>query len=618
MTQTVPSTSRPRALRARLRWLVPLLLVALVTAAGVGLSSALASDGGSSPGGGKVVLRIGWPNDPDNLNPFIGWIAPTFEVWMLNYDHLDQLDGNLKPQPALATSWEISPDGKVWTFHLREGVKWSDGVPFTADDVAFTYNYIVKNEMAAYINLCQGIKKAVAVDPLTVKIYCSAPKANMLTTWIPILPEHIWSKVPPREAESHYRNKPPIVGTGPFQVVEFKKGQYVRLVRNPYYWGKKPAVDEILFVMYQNTDTMTQDLLNGTVDAVVNLPAAQFRKLQSTPGYQTVAYNMFYWDYLSFNCYTGPSKGNPVLRDVKFRQALNYAIDKQRLVDIAFNGFARVGTTMMPPGEWRNPDYHYEPTTAERWPFDPEKAKQLLDAAGYRDTDGDGIREDHQGRPIVLRLWADAERVESQREGNLITGWLRDIGLKIQYQVVDEGVYYDGIWNYQGDTFMPDFDMYLWDWDGYVDPGDTLSCYTTEQIENWNEPAWSNKDYDRVVHAQYHEMDPNKRAELIKEAQRIFYIETPNIVLTYPDWLEAYDTTHWEGWQRMYDGTGPAFYTSGEFLDSYLNVHPKAEESGGGGGLGTGAYVGIAAVVVVVAIIVVLVIRRRGPSAEEV
>ena len=615
-------TVRRGARRWRSR--APALFVAAVLAAGLlwGLGSALAAAASAatpaaSPSGGKVVLRIGWTNDPDNLNPFVGAETSSFEIWLLNYDFLVGYSLDLQPTPDLATSWETSADGKTWTFHLREGVKWQDGVPFTARDVAFTYDYIVDNQMGAFSSLTKYIEEAVAVDDLTVEIRCSRPKANMIHTWIPILPEHVWSKVSPKAAGASYRNRPPIVGTGPFQVVEAKKGDYVRMVANPSFWGRRPVVDEILFVTYQNPDTMTQDLLGGNLDAAWGIPPAQFPKLEATQGLQAIAYNLLTWDYLAMNCYEGPSRGNPVLRDVRFRQALNWALDRQRIVDLAWGGRGTPGTTLMTPGSWVAPDYHWEPPADLLYAFDPAKAKQLLDAAGYVDGDGDGVREDKRGRPIELRLWARSESPESQKTGGLVTGWLRDLGLRIRYQVIDDGIYYDSIWAYQGDTFSPDFDLYLWDWDGYADPGDTLASFTTAQIENWNEPAWSDAAFDAAVDEANTTLDPQARKEPVWRAQQIFYEQTPEIVTDYPDKLEAVDTAHWDGWTRMYGGTGAAFYTS-YVRDSYLNLKPRVAAAAAGEGGGSLTWVWVAAAAAAAAVVVVwLVVRRRRPAAEE-
>jgi peptide/nickel transport system substrate-binding protein len=605
------------------RWssrLLLLLLLGGVLTAGLawGLGSAVAADPSASPAADKVVLHVGWTNDPDNLNPFIGAETSSYEIWLLNYDFLTGYSLDLQPTPDLATSWETSPDGKTWTFHLREGVKWQDGEDFTAADVAFTYNYIVKNQMAAYSSLTTGIKEAVAVDDLTVEIRCSKPKANMLRTWIPILPEHVWSKVSPKAAGASYQSKPPIVGTGPFQTVEVKKGDYVRMAANPTFWGKKPAIDEILFVTYQNPDTMTQDLLGGTLDAAWGIPSAQFPKLDADPDFTPIAYNLLSWTYLAMNCYEGTSRGNPVLRDVAFRQALNWAIDRQKIVDIAWAGRGKPGSTLMTPDSWVDPDYHWQPPADALFTYDPAKANALLDQAGYKDGDGDGLREDKSGKPIRLRLWARSESPESQKTGNLITGWFRDLGLKIDYQVMDDGIYYDSIWAYEGNTYSPDFDMYLWDWDGYADPGDTLASFTTAQIENWNEPCWSDPEFDRLVEQANTTLDPEARKELIWRAQQVFYEQSPEIVTDYPDKLEAIDTSRWDGWTRMYGGTGAAFYTS-YVRDSYLNLKPKAAVSEASSGGTSGVVVGVivVAAVAVLALVVVVVLRRRRQATEE-
>jgi peptide/nickel transport system substrate-binding protein len=589
-----------------------LLLAGLVW----GAAGALAADPSASPGADKVVLRVGWTNDPDNLNPFVGYETSSYEIWMLNYDFLVGYDESLNPAPGLATEWSVSDDGLTWTFKLREGVTWQDGEAFTADDVKFTYDYIIDNEMGAFSAYTTLIDSVNVIDDATVEFVCSKPKANMLRTWIPVLPEHLWSKVKPSAAGSGYANKPPIIGTGPFQVVEREKGDYTRMVANPSFWGGEPAIDEILFITYQNADSMTQDLTSGKLDAAWGIPSAQFPQLQNDPNLEAIAYNLMSWDYLAFNCYTGQSRGHPALTDPAFRQALNYAIDKQRLVDVAWSGRAKVGASLMTPDTWVDPDYHWEPSAEEAYPFDPAMAAELLDAAGYKDGDGDGLREGKDGKPIKLRLWARAESPESQKQGNLIAGWLEDLGLELQYQIMDDGVYYDAIWAYDDDSvYSPDFDMYLWDWDGYADPGDTLASFTTAQIEWWNETCWSNEEFDGLVKQIESELDPETRKELVWNAQQVMYEQSPMIVLSYPDKLEAVDTSRWDGWTRMYGGTGAAFYTS-YVRDSYLNLKPKeATSASSGGSSTTWIVVGVAALLV--AVLAVWILLRRKPAAVE-
>jgi len=398
-------------------------------------------------------------------------------------------------------------------------------------------------------------------------------------------------------------------------VVEFKKGRYLRMVKNPTYWGKQPAVDEIVFLTYQNTDTMTQDLKLGTIDAAWGLPQAQFKQLDTTEGVKALSYNYRNWDYLDINCYTGKgSLGHPVLRDVAFRQALNHAVDRERLVAIAWNGNAQPGTTIMPPATWSDPDFHWEPPADRLYHFDLAKAGEMLDAAGYTDSDGNGVRE-YKGKDIKLRLRALAGDVHGQGEGKLITGWLRELGLRIDFQVIDEGALEDRLWNYDGDTYAPDFDLYLWDWDGYDDPGQTLATLTTAQIEAWNEPCWSNDEYDRLAVEQAAELDPEARAQQIWRMQELIYDQTPWVVLTYPEHLEAYRSDKWTGWTRVMDGNGPVIYSAGN-IDTYLNLEPREVGAGGGGSSLTTALV-VGAVVGVVAIAVFLVWSRRRQHAVE-
>ncbi len=601
-----------------------LLLVGVVLLAASlvwGLADALAESSSPAPSSGKVVLRIGWTSEPDNLNPFVGWATTTYEIWTINYNFLFGFNGQtMAPTLSLAAKFPtkenggISADGKVWTIHLRPGVRWSDGQPLTAADIAFTYNYIVKNHMANMALTTVGITGAKEIDPTTVQITCSQPKANMEAIFLPILPKHVWEHVSPQAAGTTYMNKPPIVGSGPFYTTAFKKGSYVEMVRNPYYWGKKPTVDAIYFEMYQNATTMVQDLKSGVLDAAWGVPEAQFAQIKAQPGLHTIAYNFFNWDYLDVNCSTLPtSTGNPVLRDVRFRQALNYAIDRDKLCRIAYEGLAAPATSIMPPDTWSNPDYHSQPPADQMYTFDLAKANQLLDAAGYERA-ANGARL-YRGKPITLRLWTTSDFAEGQIEAKLIAGWFDKLGLKINLAVLDEGAFLARMFNFKGATFAPDFDLGLSDWAGYGDPGETLTSFTTAQIGGTNEPAWSNAAFDKLNVQQSAALDPTTRRNLIWKMQQIFYEQSPQIVLVYPKYLQAYDTSRWTGWTPMFHGRGPAFVTTAT-VDSYVNLKPVTATASSGGGA-RGATIAIAAAVVIAATVAILLVRRRRVRPEE-
>ena len=197
--------------------------------------------------------------------------------------------------------------------------------------MAFTFTYIIKNNMTNFTAYTESIDKVVPVDDLTVKFYCSKPKANMLTIWVPILPAHVWSKVSPSAAAKSFQNPAPIVGTGPFQVTQVKKGADLHEAE-PVFLGSQADAGR------DHLQRLSERRHHGAGPQVrqpgrgLGVPSAEFGQLQSDKTVTPIAYNLIHWDYLSFNCYTGPSLGDPALRDVRFRQALNWAIDRQRLV----------------------------------------------------------------------------------------------------------------------------------------------------------------------------------------------------------------------------------------------------------------------------------------------
>ena len=157
-----------------------LALLALGLAAGVGEALAGSSPAPSSSPG-ALTLRLGWTTEPDNLNPFIGYLAADYEIYYLNYDMLVDYDAaTLQLRPDLAVSWSHSADGLTWTFHIRKGVTWQDGVPLTARDVAFSFDYVVKNQLSNYLNYATSIKSAVATDDTTVVFHLTQPKSTML------------------------------------------------------------------------------------------------------------------------------------------------------------------------------------------------------------------------------------------------------------------------------------------------------------------------------------------------------------------------------------------------------------------------------------------------------
>jgi peptide/nickel transport system substrate-binding protein len=605
--------------RARRSTRLGLVLAMVCLAAGLvwGLASAFAASPSPSPGNGKVVLRLGWTREPDNLNPFVGYSSSDYEIWHMQYDLLTGYDaGTLKPKPEFAESWSHSADGLTWTFKIRPGMTWQDGQPATARDVAFTYNYIIKNGMSSFTGYTEGIKKVVAKDDTTAVFICSRPKANILGMWVPILPEHVWSKVDPKLAGTSYPNKAPIVGSGPFQVVKWVRGSYLELEANPTYWAGRPKVDEVVFETYENADTMAQDVKSHSLAGAWGIPPAQVASLNGG-GIRSISYPTVGFDQLTFNCAPAPAKGNPALRDPAFRKALNYAIDKDKIAAVAYNGQVQPATSIIPAGLYSSDaDYHWQPTAEQEYPFDLDKARAALDAAGYRDTDGDGIREGKDGKPIKLGLLARSESIMSQASGKFIAGWFKQVGIDVKYQVVSEAALSDRVWNTVDGKTEPDYDMFLWGWVGDVDPNFLVSTLTSDQVGMWNQSVWADGEYDKLFTQQGKELDPQARKQTIWKMQQIVYDQTPMIPLIYSTSQEAYDTTGWTGWVKSPAGDGGVFYTYQ--TDSYLKAHPAtAETTSASSGSSTTLWMLVVAAAAVVVIAVLLIVRRRGRRLEE-
>jgi len=609
-----------RAASKPVRWLALLLVTAVAWALAAGLSQARADSPAPADTGAAdapVVLRIGWNQMVDSLNPFMGYEGTSYALYHLNYDYLTQSDpATLQPVPSLAASWSSNDDLTTWTFKLREGVRWQDGEPFTVADVVYSVELNLSDEISTYDMYVGGVQSCTAIDDQTVELVFSTPQPRLLTdlTLVPIVPEHIWSKMTPAEAARKFQNEAPVIGTGPFQIVEFERDKYVRLRANPDFWGGRAQIDEIIFQMYTNNDTLAAELKAGVIQGG-NVQAAAYRALEGSPGLATSLAHENGFDELGFNCYEGAaSLGHPVLLDPAFRGALAWAIDRDKIAEIAWGGFAEPATTIIPADYYdESLDYHWEPPAAAA-AYDPARCGELLDAAGYADSDGDGVREDKDGEPIKLRLWAASDKPEYSSAAKLITGWLEDVGIDVAMQVMEDGALSDRQYNYdENGAFAPDFDLFIWGWaTGEDDPTFILSLLTTGQIEAWSDCNYSNERYDELYEAQTQEADPQARLAMVHEMQQIVYSDAPYIPLVYPLTREIYSSS-WGGWVKQPEGTGSLWNRH-----SYLAVHPATaseESSGASAALVVGVVI---AAVAIVAIVVFVLLRRRGARVEDI
>src|SRR3954452_10694880 len=353
-------------------------------------------------------------------------------------------DKNMSPTKTggLAEDWSTSPDGLTWTFKIRSGVMWSDGVPLTAHDIAYTYNRILDGgpEAVTWGSYLKSVDTITAPNDQTVVLKLSEPNAVLPLLPMPILPEHVWKNVD-EDAVKTYPNEPtdgkPVVGSGPFELIEGKAdGDIYRFQPNPNYWGGEPNVGEVDYRVFRSQDTLVQALQAGEIDFAEGVTPLQIDKLKSdssnittvlgnSPSFDEIAFNTGSVDTTNCDGTDCPPMGDPdpAVLDPKFRFALNFAIDRQQLIDKVYQGAGLPGTTIIPPSY---PQWQYKPDDPNAFAYDPDKANQLLDDAGYT-VGSDGWRTETNGDPLKLQLYARTDSETSKGTMAFFKEWLKDV-----------------------------------------------------------------------------------------------------------------------------------------------------------------------------------------------
>ncbi len=605
---------RPRLTRLGLCLALALALAALLLLPGTGAAQSSSPAPASSSGNG-LTYRIGIASGVDNMNPFSTYMTLPWECFRVCYNFLTWYDDKYEPVPDLAdpvpsvANGGITQGGKVWTFHLRPNVKWSDGVPLTANDVAYTFNRILRQQLGMYIGYFTNVTKVQATDPQTVVITCSKPNAVLTALYVPILPEHIWSKVPDGKVET-WANVP-MVSSGPFQVAEVQHGKFVRLTRNPYYkdgFGVEPTVQTVLFDIYTEASSLVNDYKVGAIDAALDLDPGFYAPLKSVSGSQLTDSPALGFHEMGMNCYQSPkSKGNPLLLDVKVRQAICYAIDKDTIAHTAMDGLAPVASSLLSPVQ---SEFRLVVPQDQLYAFDPAKAKQILDAAGYKMGSG-GVRVAPNGKPLSLRLNAITDYPMDVSAAKMIAGYLKDVGIGIKLDITDEGAFTDLNYDNAND------DLYLWNWNADIDPGYILSTFTTGQLLNGSDSEYSNPQYDKLYIQQAEATDPAQRKAIIEQMQQILYRDAPYAILWYNVNIQAFRTDRWTGYDSVPPG-GDGAALRNMMRTTYINLKPVTESGGGGGGVSSGLIAGIVIAVLVVGGIVIALVARGRKKAVEV
>lgn len=563
-------------------------------------------------------LVVATSQSVDTFNPFMSFFAIGYTVAGLAYDSLiDWSAEDYKPVPGLATKWEESSDRLTWTYTIREGVKFSDGQPLTAKDAEFTFNLMMTDPDArsSSSDLVENFASVAAPDDKTLVIKLKKPTSQMLALDNAIVPKHIWERV--TKIGDHKNFDFPMVGSGPFQVVEFKTDQFIRLKANKEYWDGAPKYDELVFRYYKTPDASVQALIAGEVDVAAGLTPAQFKSLEGKQGITLNQAQNRRFSSLTFNVgaqtktHQRFGDGHPALLDVKVRQAIHHAIDKAELIKKVNNDKAVPGVSYIPP---IFNTYFWQPSDEELVKFDLTEANKILDDAGY--TKGaDGIRIDPASkRPLKLRLLNHSDTPSEATDSGFLKAWWKQIGIETTVESADFTKLNDLL-------YLGKFDIIFSGWGVSPDPTSILALHTCGTLPDKadgkgrdTDTFYCNPAYDQLHEQQKQESDLGKRADIIKEMQKHLYEQAPVITVRYADTLEAYRSDRWTGFTKQPANRGMISGQQGNW--AWLSATPadqqaKEEDSNTGVLLGTGG-----AVVVVGAVAGLLVLRRRRTADE--
>jgi ABC-type transport system substrate-binding protein len=456
--------------------------------------------------------------DPRSLDPALSTDVPTGRAVGYVFDGLTRFDPSAKVEPALAERWETTPDGLTYTFHLRHGVAFHDGTPFTARHVLHSWQRALdpatKSGAAQFLFPIKGAREFNAGTAKTISGIVVRDDSTLVVTlaeplaiFIKMLAMPV-AAVVPDSVPANFGEHP--IGTGPWKLVEWKHDDYLLFAKNASYYGGAPKTDSLRARIIAEPSTGVAEFESGNVD-VLQIPASEASDweedeskkplLMSTPALELV--------YVAINTTRGP------LTDVRVRQAINYAIDINRIIERLISGRGTRAAGVVPPA------LAGHDSARKAYPYDPAKAKQLLAAAGH--PDGIDIELWTSVAPIYLRM---AETMQA---------YLKAVGIRAKIVQRESAAA-------RGAARKGQADMFLKDWYAdYPDAEDFLYplLHSANRGAGGNVSFYANPVFDSIVTQSRHELDETKRNALYRQADSIAFEAAPMVFLYFYDELYA-------------------------------------------------------------------------------
>ncbi len=455
--------------------------------------------------------------DARRLNPIIANDSASGTINDQVFNGLVKYDKDIRLVGDLAERWDVSPDGKTITFHLRKGVKWHDGVEFTAEDCLFTYQKLTDPKVATpYGSSYTDVAKAEAVDWHTFRVTYKEPFSPALESWsMGMIPKHVLEG---KDINTDPFNRHPI-GTGPYRFKEWAAGQKIVLQANDDYFEGRPNIDELIYRIIPDSSTMFQELLSGGVDMMGLNPIQYLRKSETRrirENYRKFRYPANVYTYMGYNL------TSKLFTDKGVRQALAYAIDRQSIIDGVLLGLGRPCT-----GPFSYVSWAYNPNV-KSYAYDPELARRMLREAGWKDTDGDGVL-DKNGRPFRFTILTNQGNSERIHAAEIIQQNFKKVGIDAGIRVMEWQAFLEQI-------DKRSFDAIILGWSMGRDPDlyDIWHSSKTKKGE-YNFVGYKNPEVDKLLVAGRRTFDIEMRKKIYYRIHAILAEEQPYAFLYVPD-----------------------------------------------------------------------------------
>jgi peptide/nickel transport system substrate-binding protein len=468
---------------------------------------------------GDIMVR-GDIGDASNLIPLLASDSPSHNIAGLVYNGLVKYDKDMKIIGDLAESWDVSPNGLVITFHLRKGVKWHDSKPFTAADVLFTYQVTVDPKTpTAYAGDFLKVKRAEVLDAYTFRVTYDKPFAPALISWgNAILPRHLLFG---KDITKSPLSRHPI-GTGPYKFKEWVAGQKIVLISNTDYFEGRPYIDGFITRIIPDTATMFLELRAQGI-SMMDLTPLQYTRQTENNLFRD---NFHKYRYLGFKyVYLGYNLKNPLFTDKRVRQAISYAINKEEIISGVLLGLGKPATGPYKPGTWA---YN---GNVKIYNYNPQKARQLLGDAGWKDTKGNGILE-KDGKPFVFEIVTNQGNDTRQKCAEIIQRQLKDVGITVKIRILE--------WS----SFVTDFinkrrfDAVILGWSVSLDP-DAYDVWHSSKTapEELNFMSYNNPKADEMLEKGRSTFNQSQRKKYYDRFQEIIAEDQPYTFLYVPEEL---------------------------------------------------------------------------------